>query len=419
MKKKNISKKKNQESWECGNCDSGYSFYWNYNDQLAHDRLQKRKKRKRRTLIAGVTALVALLLVTASIGATVLWGLKNFDFSSVPQVPESSQNQPQQSQQSQQSQPSKTTLTTAEIAEKLNPTVVFIHAVQEASVSMGAGFLISADGYIVTNHHIIEDALRVQVTLYEGTYLDATVVGYRAEDDIAVLKVEGNNYPTAQIGDSSIVKAGDVAVLIGHPSGEEGRWSTTQGVISSTNRVLSIEEESYFCEIKMFQTDATGNKGNSGGPLCNDRGEVIGIMTRKQLSYEGMNYAIPVNEAMLTVNAIINDELDGFVSSVSQSRPKIGVTGVEILTGDIFAIDGVEYTAPVPGFWVSEVSKNSKAYGIIQVGDIICGLNGVTVTNFDTFKAELYKCHVGQEVTVEIYRKNQKMTVQFIIGMVQ
>ena len=419
MKKKNISKKKNQESWECGNCDSGYSFYWNYNDQLAHDRLQKRKKRKRRALIAGVTVLVALLLVTASIGATVLWGLKNFDFSSVPQVPESSQNQPQQPQQSQQPQPSKTTLTTAEIAEKLNPTVVFIYAVQEASVSNGTGFFISSDGYIVTNHHVVEDALRIQITLYDGTDLSATMVGYRAEDDIAVLKVEGNNYPTVQIGDSNALKPGDVAVIVGHPSGEDGKWSTTQGVISALNRVLSIEEASYFCEIKMIQTDATANPGNSGGPLCNDRGEVVGIITRKKTDYEGMNYAIPITEAMLTVDAILNGKLDGFVSSVSQSRPKIGVTGVEILKGDVFVVDRVEYTAPVPGFWVSEVAKNSNAYGIIKVGDIICGLNGVTVSDFDTFKAELYKCYVGQEVTVEIYRKNQKMTVQFIIGMVQ
>ena len=411
--KKNISKKQKRELAENAACESGYSFYWNYNDQLAHDRLQKRKKRKRRALITGLTALVALLLVTASIGATVLWGLQNFDFTSVPQESQTNQNQQQETQKPQSA------LTTTAIAEMLNPAVVFVRAAHDSSVSNGTGFFISSDGYIVTNHHVIEDALRIQVTLYDGTDLSATVVGYRAEDDIAVLKVDGNNYPTVQIGDSNALKPGDVAVIVGHPSGEDGKWSTTQGVISALNRVLSIEEASYFCEIKMIQTDATANPGNSGGPLCNDRGEVVGIITRKKTDYEGMNYAIPITEAMLTVDAILNGKLDGFVSSVSQSRPKIGVTGVEILKGDVFVVDRVEYTAPVPGFWVSEVSQNSNAYGIIKVGDIICGLNGVTVSDFDTFKTELYKCHVGQRVTFELYRKNQKMTVQVIIGVSQ
>lgn len=411
--KKNISKKQKRELPENAACESGYSFYWNYNDQLAHDRLQKRKKRKRRALVTGLTALVALLLVTASVGATVLWGLQNFDFTSVPQEPQTNQNQQQETQKPQSA------LTATAIAEMLNPAVVFVRAAHDSSVSNGTGFFISSDGYIVTNHHVIEDALRIQVTLYDGTDLSATVVGYRAEDDIAVLKVDGNNYPSVQIGDSNALKPGDVAVIVGHPSGEDGKWSTTQGVISALNRVLSIEEASYFCEIKMIQTDATANPGNSGGPLCNDRGEVVGIITRKKTDYEGMNYAIPITEAMLTVDAILNGKLDGFVSSVSQSRPKIGVTGVEILKGDIYVVDKVEYTAPVPGFWVSEVSPNSNAYGIIKVGDIICGLNGVTVSDFDTFKTELYKCHVGQRVTFELYRKNQKMTVQFIIGMAQ
>ncbi|MBO7273982.1 MAG: trypsin-like peptidase domain-containing protein [Clostridia bacterium] len=410
-------KKKNKPKKLAAISNDQYIICKNENNQFVLKRVPE--KRKPRTIaFAYVIALFCVFVLSlAVLFSAFLWALQK-QTNVIETQPQTNQNQQQETQQ-QETQKPQPALTTTAIAEMLNPAVVFIQAADEDSASSGTGFFISSDGYIVTNHHVIEDALRIQVTLYDGTDLSATVVGYRAEDDIAVLKVEGNNYPTVQIGDSNALKPGDVAVIVGHPSGEDGKWSTTQGVISALNRVLSIEEASYFCEIKMIQTDATANPGNSGGPLCNDRGEVVGIITRKKTDYEGMNYAIPITEAMLTVDAILNGKLDGFVSSVSQSRPKIGVTGVEILKGDVFVVDRVEYTAPVPGFWVSEVSQNSNAYGIIQVGDIICGLNGVTVSDFDTFKAELYKCYVGQTVTFELYRKNQKMTVQVTIGVSQ
>ena len=120
---------------------------------------------------------------------------------------------------------------------------------------------------------------------------------------------------------------------------------------------------------------------------------------------------------MQTLNAIINGELDGFVSSVSKSRPKVGITGSIIPQGEKFTLGGVEYTAPTEGFIVTAVTQNSGAYGVIEVGDIICGINGKTVATMEDLQNELYRCYVGQTVTFEIWRKNQNITVQITLGV--
>lgn len=388
--------------------NQSYSFYWNYNDQLAYNRAKKRKKRRRGALVFTIIFLSMLLVCVATFTLTAMWLLKNTNDSVPPQLPPQTDTPPQQ-----QSNPN----TTVTVAEMVKPSVVLIEAASNTSASSGTGFFLTADGYIATNHHVIEGATQIRVTLYDETVLDATLVGYRVEDDLAVVKVDGKNYPPVKIGNSNILKAGDIAIAIGNPGGADGGWTTTQGIISATDRTISVEETAYFSEMKMLQTDAQVNPGNSGGPLCNSAGEVIGIITRKMSDYEGMGYAIPMSEAILTLQAIMDGKIDGFISSVSQSRPKVGVTGVEIAKGEKFTLGGIEYAALVPGFLVTEVSKTNGAYGIVEIGDIICGVNGVTVSDFETFKTELYKCHVGQKVIFELYRKNQKMTVEIILGV--
>ena len=242
-------------------------------------------------------------------------------------------------------------------------------------------------------------------------------MGYRAEDDLAVLKIATGEYPVAPIGNSDTAWVGSVAIAIGNPGGADGGWTTTQGIISARNRTIAVEENTYFSEMKMLQTDAPVNPGNSGGPLCNAVGEVIGIVTSKMTEYEGIGYAIPINEAMLTLQAIIDGKLEGFVSSVSKSRPKIGVTGAAITKGEQFTLDGQTYAAPTDGFLVTEVSRLNGAYGIVEAGDIICAINGVSVTSLESFKNELYKCHVGQTVSFDLYRKGEKLTVQITLGV--
>lgn len=372
--------------------DNSYSFYWNYNDQLIADREQAGKKKKR-GIVVYVTVLASVFLICfALLTATIIW----YHNTDVPQVTQTSANI---------------------VSELVSPAVVLVQASSPYASSNGTGFVLKEDGYIVTNYHVIAGASIIAVTLYDGNVQDAELVGYRAEDDIAVLKIPGRGYPTVAIGSSDAMRVGDVAIAIGNPGGEDGAWSTTQGIISALDREISIEETSYYTEMTMLQTDAPVNPGNSGGPLCNANGEVIGILTRKMTNYEGVGYAIPINAAMRTINAILNDELDGFVSTVSKSRPKIGITGAAIVAGDEFQLGGVTYAAPANGFIVTDILPNSGAYGVFQVGDIVCGINGTTISDLQTLTDELYKCYVGQTVTFEVWRRNEKVTLEVTIGV--
>ena len=391
-----MSEKQNNQPKQDAASDQSYSFYWNYNDQLAHDREEK-EKRSRRGVLVYVTVLVAVFLLSfAMLAATIVWYGEG---GGIPPVT------PQTN--------------TGAVAEAVNPSVVLISAASAYSAGNGTGFFLSTDGYIATNYHVIAAATAIRVTLYNGEILDAKLIGYRAEDDLAVIKIDGRGYPAVTIGNSDVLAVGDIAIAIGNPGGAEGGWTTTQGIISALNRTISIEETAYFSEMKMLQTDAQVNPGNSGGPLCNASGEVIGVITRKISDYEGIGYAIPINEAILTLNAIMEGKLDGFVSSVSKSRPKVGITGSEITKGEKFQLEfgGEEYTAPVPGFFVTAVSQSTGAYGVVEVGDIICAVNDKTITDLESFKTELYKCYVGQKVTFDLYRKNEKMTVEITLGV--
>ena len=396
-----MSEKQKQDQQQNPNAasDDSYSFYWNYSNQFANDKAQK-KKQGNKGIFIYVTVLTCVFLVCFAMLAATVFLYEQGETGTTPP-------------------PSPAVSNTVAVSARVKPSVVLVQATSTSAISGGTGFILTADGYIVTNYHIVEGTEQIGVTFFDGKKSNAKLIGYRAEDDIAVLKVEGKGYPAVSIGNSDILLSGDVAIAIGNPGGAEGGWTTTQGIISATNRTISIEETAYFSEMKMLQTDAQVNPGNSGGPLCNASGEVIGIITRKLPNYEGIGYAIPINEAMQTIDAIINGKLDGFVSSVSQSRPKVGITGAAVEKGYKFQLEleGEEYTTPVPGFLVTEVSKNNGAYGIVQIGDLICGVNGKTITDFETFKTELYKCYVGQKVTFDIYRRNQKMTVEITLGV--
>ena len=372
--------------------DDSYSFYWNYNDQLAHDNKEKEKKGKRGVFIYVAVLTAVFLVCFAMLAATIIL------YRQAPAI-----------------QPPQTNI--GAVAEAVKPSVVLIRAASENSASDGTGFFLTSDGYIATNYHVVGGAVQIAVTLYNGETLDAVIVGYRAEDDLAVIKIEGNGYTPALIGNSDLLTVGDIAIAIGNPGGADGGWTTTQGIISALNRTISVEETAYFSEMKMLQTDAQVNPGNSGGPLCNASGEVIGIITRKMSDFEGIGYAIPITEAMLTLNAIIDGKLDGFVSAVSKSRPKVGITGSEITKGDKFTLGVKEYTAPVSGFFVVEVAPNTGAYGKVEIGDIVYAVNGVTVTGLEDFKNELYKCYVGQKVSFDIYRRGEKVTIEITLGI--
>lgn len=305
---------------------------------------------------------------------------------------------------------------TTEIAKKVGPAVVGITSTVQGQMSIfggvqqaqsqGSGIVLSADGYIATNNHVIENATAVKVTLNTGTEYDAKIIGADAETDLAIIKIEPTEELTvAVLGDSSALEVGERVVAIGNPMGLEFFGSVTQGIVSAKNRTITVDNRT----MTLIQTDAAINSGNSGGALINAQGEVIGINSVK-VSYdgvEGMGFAIPISEA----KPIISDLLEhGYV----KGRPVIGIS-----TRDVTEYMAARYSWP-QGVQVMEVSSQSALSAGLQQGDIITSVDGQKVKNGDelnkikeqhmpgdVLKLEVYKYDTGLNKTVEITLSEQ------------
>lgn len=254
-------------------------YKWSYADQTAFDEKQKKKKARRGAWTWAIAMIVAFGLCLSMLAGVLVWYSASGRAALADGV-----------------------LGAGEVAEIVNPSIVLIYSENDRNYCYGTGFFIRADGYIATNYHIIEGYDRIEVTLYSAKRLPALVVGYDKESDLAVLKIEANHYPVATIGDSDTLSVGDTAIALGHPSGAPGAWSTTQGIVSALDRITNDNDNHH-----MIQFDAAVNPGNSGGPLCNDRAEVIGIVTRKMADHEGFGLAIPINDAIRQLNEIISE----------------------------------------------------------------------------------------------------------------
>ncbi len=369
-----------------------YRYRWSYGDQSAFEQTQKRrKKRKGAWVYAVVITAVFAVCIGLLVGLLAFYGA---EFGG------------------------KSTLTTAEVAELVNPATVLIYSSGQTGSGYGTGFFIRQDGYIATNYHVVENRKNISVTLYSGEVLEAELIDYSEVDDLAVLRVQAGNYPVVTIGDSNAISVGDVAIAIGNPSGATGSWTTTQGIISALDREVTVTQTGRIEELTMIQTDAPVNPGNSGGPLCNDRGEVIGIVTRKLTDYEGIGLAIPINGAMEIISAIVETgTADGVQSSISKVRPTIGISVQDIVEGDkYYDAQGNTYTAGRSGVFVASVDAMGAAHGRLQAGDIIIAMDGKTVQNQEDLKQELYKHAVGDRVEITVWRNGQSKTVAVTLG---
>ena len=370
--------------------DSASIYRWNYQDQLTYDTNIQKKKRKKGAFAYALVMALVFLLCFAILVTTLIWYRHSPSYGRF----------------------TSDVLSTSDVSDLLKPATVLIYAQASTSYGYGTGFLIGSDGYIATNYHILRDATACSVTLYTGEELEAEIVGYSEPDDLAVLKIEGIEYPTVTIGDSDLLREGDTAIAIGHPSGIDAAWSTTQGVISALNRTITVAEDSYIAEMTMIQTDAALNPGNSGGPLCNDRGEVIGIVTRKLNDNEGISFAIPINGAMEILNAILqNGNANDIQSSITKVRPKIGITAGTIKTGGTYSYQGKQYTAERDGVLVSSVDPEGIAANRLRVRDIIIAFNGISVADMDAFTELLYQQKLGSSATVIVWRDGKEVTV--------
>lgn len=274
---------------------------------------------------------------------------------------------------------SKSEITTEEIANNMIPSIVGIlstytpkDSIKSEESATASGIIMSDDGYIITNAHAVISSDKknlcqfVQVHLSDGSIYNAKIVGVDTVTDIAVLKIDANNLPVAVFGSSDDIKVGEKAVAIGNPVGLELAFSVTQGIISGTSR--QIEQES---TVKYIQTDAPINPGNSGGALINKYGEVIGINTAKIQFYEGIGFAIPINEAKVIIDDIIKN---GYVTS----RVKIGIL-YQPIPMDIVDLMGVP-----KGIRVVSVDESTDAFKQgIKKGDIITHMDTKEITNAD------------------------------------
>lgn len=256
----------------------------------------------------------------------------------------------------------------------------------------GSGIIISEDGYIVTNQHVIDGATELSVILNTGDEFVATLVGSDSKSDLAVLKIDKTGLPAATLGDSEQVKVGELAVAIGNPLGQELAGTVTSGVISAVNRTMTVDNKKY----NLIQTDAAINPGNSGGALVNQYGEVIGINTIKlsSESVEGIGFAIAISEAKPIVDDLINN---GYVSG----RPLVGITA----------------KATRNGLSVESVSEGSGAANAgIQAGDLIVKADGKVVNQVDTLNDIRDTKKPGDTLTLTVIRNGELIEVPVVLG---
>lgn len=267
-----------------------------------------------------------------------------------------------------------------------------------SSAASGSGFIISEDGYILTNCHVIEGSDEIQVSLYDGSTYQATLVGEDSTNDVALLKIDANGLQAVSIGDSDQLKVGEQVVAIGNPLGEL-TFSMTAGYVSALDRTINTDGK----PINMLQTDAAINPGNSGGPLLDMDGNVIGITTAKYASdeIEGLGFAIPINDAMEIAYDLMQY---GYVTG----RPSLGVMVRDLNQSTLSA-----YNLPM-GVYVDSVNTDSCAEKAgMQAGDIITAVNDEAVLSYTDLSAQLAQRQAGDTITITVYRSGsyQDLTV--------
>ena len=282
----------------------------------------------------------------------------------------------------------------------------FFGQISAASVS-GTGFIISDDGYIMTNNHVIEDArtggYEVSVLTYDGTEYTADIVGYDKENDIAVLKIDATGLTPVTMGSADDIVVGDAVYAVGNPLGELN-FTMTSGIISATDRTITTDTDSV--PINMFQIDAAVNSGNSGGPVYDAEGEVIGVVTAKTSAtgVEGLGFAIPIEDASHIADQLMEY---GYVTD----RATVGISGYTLpeSVADRYGM--------VPGAYVTSVTENSPASQAgIQERDIITAVDGKELAGFTELTAIVRSYAVGDTAEMTIWRNGETMTVSVTFG---
>lgn len=289
-------------------------------------------------------------------------------------------------------------LSLQQIYEKVSPSVASISCVYSGGSGSGTGIVLSEEGYIITNYHVIEEAARIYVLLGQDDQYEATLVGCDETTDLAVLKVEADNLQPAEFGDSDRLRVGDAVVAIGDPLGSQLRGTMTDGIVSAINRDLDLSGR----QMTLIQTNAALNTGNSGGPLINCYGQVVGINTMKMSNYssnnttvEGLGFAIPIVQAKPILDELIER---GYVSG----RPAVGIQGQSVdLRVQLF------YHLPA-GVIVTGIVEDSNAFETgLQINDVIVKFDGIPISSLEDLVKAKSEYEAGDVIKLTIFRKGK------------
>ena len=301
--------------------------------------------------------------------------------------------------------PQNTGLSLQDIYDKTIGSVVSISCSGYSGGSTGTGVIMTDSGYIVTNAHVVQDALTVSVLLSDGRSFDADLVGADSISDLAVLHIEAEDLISAEFGDSTVLRVGDSVVAIGDPLGIELRGTMTNGIVSAINRDVTTGGRT----LTLIQTNAALNSGNSGGPLINCYGQVIGINTMKMGDFasssgvEGLGFAIPSSTVKEITDQLISQ---GFISG----RPSLGLSGEAVSSFYQFY-----YRLP-SGMYIESVDPQSDAYEKgLEPGDILISVDHVRVTSNTELETLLSNYSVGDTVQIILYRAGHQYTAQLTL----
>ena len=297
------------------------------------------------------------------------------------------------------------------VSEKAKPSVVGIttttlssdnmFSMPTESTGVGTGIIVDSNGYILTNSHVISDgqAKTVNVLFSDGSTIDGEVYWYDSQLDLAIVKVNKTGLTAAELGDSDKVQIGDISIAIGNPYGLDLAGTVTQGIISGLDRTISTSETTM---TGLIQTDASINSGNSGGPLLNSSGQVIGINTAKASEGEGLGFAIPINTAKPIIESIIQKG--------SYEKVTLGIKGTD---ASKYAQYSKQQLSTDEGVYVAEVVSGSAADSAgIKSGDIITKIDSTNLSVMSDLTKNLYNYTKGDSATLTINRDGKEMTLK-------
>ena len=375
--------------------EATYAFRWSYDEQDAENRKKSKRKQRNGVLTYAIVMTAAFAICFGILAAVLI-------IDDIANITETKIIEHEKTIYVREYDSESGVLTIPEIANKVKPSVVGIMITTPTSTGVGTGIIMREDGYIATNAHVVENAQTVKVIMFDGTEHEAKIIGRDELSDLAVVKIEGEDYPAAEFGESEELIVGELAVAIGTPSGLELAGTVTSGIISAINRDIKIFDDTTGALKKtmtLIQTNASINKGNSGGPLINDRGQVIGINTLKLADdYDGIGFAIPIDGALEILNQIIETgkDITENNTSIAQKRAVIGISGG--------AVSKANDNAPVDGVVVAEIMEGYDAADNLEVGDIIVGINGYEVLAVSDISNVIATLTAGDTVDLKVYR---------------